>query len=103
MAELFSLAGVQVGALTTPAARAGAPGPSAATSAGPRMRARMGSMDRGDNKRVDRRTFLKGGLVAGSVLGTGLAIRAVAEATSDSAPPPSTSPSPPIPRKARRA
>jgi arylsulfatase A-like enzyme len=53
------------------------------------MMALMGSEDRGDmggehNKQVSRRTFLKGGLVAGGVLaGAGFAIRAAANATGD--------------------
>ncbi|MCW2970845.1 MAG: sulfatase [Solirubrobacterales bacterium] len=62
----------------------------------------MDNIDREEHKKVDRRTFLKGGLAAGGVLGAGLAIRAVAEATSDSGPPPSTSPDPPIPRPRHR-
>jgi arylsulfatase A-like enzyme len=44
----------------------------------------MENIDPEKDKRVDRRTFLKGGLAAGGVLGAGLAIRAVADATSDS-------------------
>src|SRR6202035_5898612 len=67
-------------------------------AAGPRMRARMEHIDRAEHKRVDRRTFVKGGLAAGGVLGAGLAIRAVADAMSDSGPPPSTSSPPPIVR-----
>jgi arylsulfatase A-like enzyme len=62
----------------------------------------MDNIDREEHKKVDRRTFLKGGLAAGGVLGAGLAIRAVAEATSDSGPPPSTSPDPPIARPRHR-
>jgi arylsulfatase A-like enzyme len=62
----------------------------------------MDDIDREEHKKVDRRTFLKGGLAAGGVLGAGLAIRAVADATSDSGPPPSTSPDPPIPRPRHR-
>jgi arylsulfatase A-like enzyme len=63
----------------------------------------MDDIDRAEDKRVDRRTFLKGGLAVGGVLGAGLAIRAAAEATSDSGPPPSTSPTPPIPRAKHHA
>ncbi|HEY4426879.1 MAG TPA: sulfatase-like hydrolase/transferase [Solirubrobacteraceae bacterium] len=63
----------------------------------------MDGMDRGEDKRVDRRTFLKGGLAAGGILGAGLAIRAAADATSDAGPPPSTSPTPPIPRATHKA
>jgi arylsulfatase A-like enzyme len=44
----------------------------------------MENIDPENDKRVDRRTFLKGGLAAGGVVGAGLAIRAVADATSDS-------------------
>jgi arylsulfatase A-like enzyme len=62
------------------------------------MMARMESIDRAQDKRVDRRTFVKGGLAAGGVLGAGLAIRAVADATSDSGPPPSSPSPPPIVR-----
>jgi arylsulfatase A-like enzyme len=42
-------------------------------------------------RKIDRRTFLKGGLIAGGAVGAGFAVRAVADATSDSGPPPSTS------------
>jgi arylsulfatase A-like enzyme len=54
------------------------------------MMARMGNRQRGDmgaedNRQVSRRTFLKGGLVAGGALaGAGLAIRAAAGALGDS-------------------
>ncbi|HYM55112.1 MAG TPA: sulfatase-like hydrolase/transferase, partial [Solirubrobacteraceae bacterium] len=44
----------------------------------------MESIDPEKDRRVDRRTFLKGGLAAGGLLGAGLAVRAVADATSDS-------------------
>ena len=60
----------------------------------------MDSIDREEDKRVSRRTFLKGGVAVGGVLGAGLAVRAVADATSDSGPPPSTSAAPPL-RQAR--
>ncbi len=56
----------------------------------------MENIDPDEDKRVNRRTFLKGGLAAGGVLGAGLAIRAAAESTSDSGPPPSTTGAPPI-------
>jgi arylsulfatase A-like enzyme len=52
----------------------------------------MENIDPKQDKRVDRRTFLKGGLAAGGVLGAGLAIRAVSDATSDSPLPPSAIP-----------
>ena len=49
------------------------------------------------DRRVSRRTFVKGGLVAGGVLaGAGMAIRAAAD--TDSAPSPTTSASAPTPR-----
>jgi hypothetical protein len=52
----------------------------------------MATNDGKQGKAVDRRTFLKSGIIAGGALaGAGLAIRAVAEATGDSggAAPPS--------------
>jgi arylsulfatase A-like enzyme len=58
----------------------------------------MENIDRAQDKRVDRRTFVKGGLAAGGLLGAGLAIRAAADAMNDSGPPPSTATSPPITR-----
>ncbi|MCW3069652.1 MAG: sulfatase [Solirubrobacterales bacterium] len=58
----------------------------------------MDNIDRKQDKRVDRRTFLRGGLAVGGALGAGFAIRAVADATSDSGPPASTSPAPRVPR-----
>jgi arylsulfatase A-like enzyme len=49
----------------------------------------MDSIDPKEDKRVDRRTFLKGGLIAGGVLaGTGLAIRAAANTAGDTRPQP---------------
>jgi arylsulfatase A-like enzyme len=48
----------------------------------------MDGIDPQEHKRVDRRTFLKGGLLAGGVLaGTGLAIRATADPDSNSGAP----------------
>jgi arylsulfatase A-like enzyme len=60
----------------------------------------MANINRAEDKdkRVDRRTFVKGGLAAGGVLGAGLAIKAVADAMSDSGPPASTSSASPIVR-----
>ena len=47
----------------------------------------MDSIDPEEHRRVDRRTFLKGGLLAGGVIaGAGLAIRATAD--TDPATPP---------------
>jgi arylsulfatase A-like enzyme len=58
----------------------------------------MDSIDPEEHKRVDRRTFLKGGVALGGVLGAGFAIRAAADATRDSVLPPSASTSPRVPR-----
>jgi arylsulfatase A-like enzyme len=83
MAELFKLAGVQAGP-GPPAAAVAAASPKLKATPGPRMRARMESIDPKEHKRVDRRTFLKTGLIAGGALaGAGIGIKAVAGATSD--------------------
>jgi arylsulfatase A-like enzyme len=56
----------------------------------------MDSIDPKEHKRVDRRTFLKGGLAAGgAVLAGGAAIRAVADSTNGSTP--TLPPAPPSP------
>jgi arylsulfatase A-like enzyme len=48
----------------------------------------MASKDEKQGKRVDRRTFLRGGLVAGgAIAGAGIAIRAMADASGDSTGP----------------
>jgi arylsulfatase A-like enzyme len=60
----------------------------------------MDNIDPEQDKRVDRRTFLKGGLAAGGVLGAGLAIRAVADATGDSQLSPRPVPARPVARAA---
>jgi arylsulfatase A-like enzyme len=54
----------------------------------------MESIDPNEHRRVDRRTFLKGGLIAGGVLAGGLAIRAVADTDTagDARPEPSKAP-----------
>jgi arylsulfatase A-like enzyme len=52
----------------------------------------MDGIDGQEHRRINRRTFLRGGLAAGGVLGAGLAIRAVTEATGDSVLPPGPSP-----------
>jgi len=84
IAELFNVAGVQVGP-TRAAAREAATSPKLSATAGPSMRARMDSIDPPEHKRVDRRTFIKSGLIAGGALvGAGVGIKAVADATSDS-------------------
>jgi arylsulfatase A-like enzyme len=104
IADVFNVAGVQVGA------RVAADAPTAAnaspnTVAEPTIRARMESMDPEQNRRVDRRTFLKGGIVAGGLLtGAGLEIAKLAEATEASqpaatAPPVARAPSSPGPRR----
>jgi arylsulfatase A-like enzyme len=56
----------------------------------------MDSIDPLEHKRVDRRTFLKGGLIAGGVLaGAGLAIAAAADTDGDSSSSTSAASSPP--------
>jgi arylsulfatase A-like enzyme len=58
----------------------------------------MESMDPKEHKRVDRRTFLKTGVIAGgAVVGAGIGIKAVADATSGSGP---STPTPPRPDRA---
>jgi arylsulfatase A-like enzyme len=77
-AEVFNAAGRQAGPRCTATALALDPKPRA--TADPRMTARMESIDPPENRRVDRRTFLKTGLVAGGALaGAGLGIRALAD------------------------
>src|ERR1700690_2133607 len=63
-AELSSVLGTHAGAACEAAATC-AVNPNPTATAGPRMRARMDSIDPPEHKRVDRRTFLKGSLVAG--------------------------------------
>ncbi len=78
-AEVFNFLGVQVGATAAPATAAPAV-PSPSITASPTMRVRMERMDREQDRRVDRRTFLKDGLIAGGMLvGAGLAIADLAE------------------------
>jgi arylsulfatase A-like enzyme len=55
----------------------------------------MDSINPKEHRRVDRRTFLKGGLVAGGVLGAGLAIRAVADTSGESPSRPAATPARP--------
>ncbi len=56
----------------------------------------MDGIDPKEHRRVDRRTFLKGGLIAGGIAaGAGLAIRAAADTASDSASQPSLIPTRP--------
>jgi arylsulfatase A-like enzyme len=57
------------------------------------MRARIDGMDSDQDMRVDRRTFLKRGAVAGgAIVGAGLGIKALAEASGDQTTKPSPSP-----------
>ncbi len=56
----------------------------------------MDGIDPKQHTNVDRRTFLKGGLIAGGALAGGLAIRALADTTSHSSPPPSATPAPAV-------
>jgi len=59
----------------------------------------MDSIDPEEHRRVDRRTFLKGGLLAGGVLaGAGIAIHAAADATRDRAAQPVAGPTRSRPR-----
>ncbi len=100
---MFNVAGVQLGAACVAAALpAASPKPRATPD--PRMRARMESIDPAEHRRVDRRTFVKSGLIAGgALLGAGLGIRAATDGGSDSGsrplaaatPPAVTSPSTP--------
>ncbi len=55
----------------------------------------MENMDPEQDKRLDRRTLLKGGLAAGVLAGTGLAIGALSDTTSDSKPPRTATPAAP--------
>ncbi len=89
---MFKLAGVQAG--PGPAAAVAAASPKPKTTPGPRMRARMESIDPKENKRVDRRTFLKTGLIAGAIAGAGIGIKAVAGATNEPAAKPALPPKP---------
>jgi len=97
---LSRLAGTHVGAdcATAMAVRPANPIPRA--SNGPRMRARKEIMDSEQHRRVDRRTFIKGGVVAGGVIaGAGLGIRALADTGSSR---PKAAPAAPGPGRASR-
>src|SRR5947209_2640119 len=93
-AELSIVTGVHVGAVRGAPALAVAV-TSKSVTAGPRIRARMASIDpdkdRSDRS-VDRRTFLRRGLVAGGLLAAGTAIGELADAATDSEPGASLSP-----------
>ena len=80
---MFNVAGVQLGARAAAnAAAAASPSPNAVIS--PTIRARMESMGPEQDRRVDRRTFVKRGLAAGGLLaGAGLGIARLADATED--------------------
>jgi arylsulfatase A-like enzyme len=81
--ELFNVAGVQAGPLGAAVAEPPA-SPTPRANPSPRMRARMESIDRTEHRRVDRRTFIKTGLIAGGALaGAGLGLRAAAESSSE--------------------
>src|SRR4051794_41432254 len=85
------LAGTHVGAecAAVVAVRPATPIPRA--SNGPRTRARIDGMDPKQDMRVDRRTFLKRGAIAGGALaGAGLGIKALAEASGDQSPNPAS-------------
>src|SRR6185437_2002121 len=83
-AELSMLVGTHVGADCAPAVAVRAANPRTRASNGPRTRARIDGMDPKQDMRVDRRTFLKRGAVAGGALvGAGLGIKAPAEASGD--------------------
>ncbi|HEV2922396.1 MAG TPA: sulfatase-like hydrolase/transferase [Solirubrobacteraceae bacterium] len=102
-AELSIVAGVHLGAERDAAALAMA-GTSTSVAAGPRMRARMASMDPKQDRAIDRRTFLRRGLAAGGLLAAGAAIGELADASTDSPSPPNPNVragSPPARRAAR--
>ena len=78
------LVGTHVGADCAAAVAVRPANPRPRASNGPRTRARIDSMDYGQHMRVDRRTFLKRGAIAGGALaGAGLGIKALAEASGD--------------------
>jgi arylsulfatase A-like enzyme len=85
-AEVFNVAGVQLGAVAAADASAVAnPNPSPNAVAGPTIRARMENMGPEEHRRVDRRAFLKKGLISGGLLaGAGLGAARLADATQDS-------------------
>ena len=75
------LVGTHVGADCAAAEAVRPANPIPRASNGPRTRARIDCMDPKQDMRVDRRTFLKRGAIAGGVLaGAGLGIKALAEA-----------------------
>jgi arylsulfatase A-like enzyme len=102
------LDGPQVGETGPAAAVAGASAaasPKPRTAVGPTIRARMENTDPTEDRKVDRRTFLKGGLIAGGALaGAGFAIRAVADQGTNVGGTPSTAPTTtgPAPASAQR-
>ena len=82
------MTGVHVGAVRDAAALV-AGVTSSSVTVGPRMRARMASIDPDKDKSVNRRTFLRRGLLAGGLLAAGTAIGELADAATDSEPGPS--------------
>jgi arylsulfatase A-like enzyme len=101
-AELLIVAGVHVGAVRDAAALAAAV-PSTSVAAGPRIRARMASIDPDKDTGVDRRTFLRRGLLAGGLLAAGTAIGELADAATDSESRPNPSARPPAAPPSRGA
>jgi arylsulfatase A-like enzyme len=95
IAELFNVAGVQLGAaLDADAAAAASVNPNAAI--GPTITRRMDGIGPRQDKRLDRRAFLKRGVAAGGLLGAGgLGIARLADATQDEAGGASAAQSPP--------
>ncbi len=78
------LVGTHVGADCAAAEVVRPANPRPRASNGPRTRARIDGMDPKQDMRLDRRTFLKRGAIAGGVLaGAGLGIKALAEADGD--------------------
>jgi arylsulfatase A-like enzyme len=93
IAELFNVAGVQLGADVDADAAAASVSPNAVVS--PTITARM-DIGPEQNKRVSRRAFLKGGVAAGGLLGgAGLGIARLADATQGDAAGADASPSAP--------
>jgi arylsulfatase A-like enzyme len=103
-AELLIVAGVHAGAGRDAAAPANG-GTSNSVAAGPRMKARMAGMDPKQDRAIDRRTFLRRGLLAGGLLAAGAAIGEFADANTDSqsGPSPNVRAGSPPARRAARA
>ncbi len=96
--------GVQAGAgcaaATAPVASIGPD----TTTAKPTIAARMENMDPEQDRHIDRRTFVKRGLIAGGALAGGaLAVSKLADATDGSDPRPATPPATPAPARTAAA